>query len=60
MHLIGFHYKNQSGSSRNWSMGVEWIQKDQHKVQWSALVNRIMNGRSRVLTVVLTKTSLQG
>jgi hypothetical protein len=58
VHLVGFHYKNQNGSSRNWSKGVEWIQKDQHKVRCSALVNRIRNVRSHVLTVVLTKTQV--
>jgi len=37
---------------------VEWIQKDQLKVQWSALVNRIRNVRSHVLTAVPTNTQV--
>ena len=32
-----------NGSSRNWTKSVEWIQKDQHKVQWWAFVNRMLD-----------------
>jgi hypothetical protein len=48
----------QNGSSRIWIKSVEWIQKDQHNVQWWAFVSRIKNVRCHFLTVVLIKTQV--